>query len=313
MKIVVLDGYTVSPGDIAWAPLESLGELIVYDRTPAEEVIPRAKDADAVLVNKVALTREIIGQLPNLKYVGELATGYNNIDIAACRERNIPVCNVPAYSTPDVAQMTFALLLEICNHVGGHSQLVHGGEWVACPDFAFWRWPLTELRGLTLGLVGWGQIAKATAKIAEAFGMKVLCCNSKNEETDVTTTLEKVLKNSDVVSLHCPLTAQNQKMINGDAIALMKDGAILINTARGGLVDEAALAEALRSGKLRAAGVDVLTREPMAADCPLLGLDNCFITPHIAWAPQAARQRLMTVAAANLEGYLNNKPQNVVN
>jgi len=313
VNIVVLDGYTVSPGDISWAPLESLGSLTVYDRTPPEEIIPRAKDADAVLVNKVFLTREIIAQLPNLKYVGELATGYNNIDIAACRQRNIPVCNVPAYSTPDVAQMTFALLLEICNHVGGHSQLVHEGEWIASKDFAFWRWPLVELRGLTLGLVGWGQIAKAVAKIAEAFGMQVLCCNSKNEETAVTTTLEKVLRNSDAVSLHCPLTAANAKMINRETLAMMKDGAILLNTARGGLVDEEALADALKSGKIRAAGLDVLTREPMAADCPLKGIQNCFITPHIAWAAQAARQRLMNVAAANLKGYLENKPQNVVN
>ena len=313
MKIVVLDGYTVNPGDISWEPLERLGSLAVYERTAPAEVIPRALDADAALVNKVVLSREIIDQLPNLKYVGELATGYNNIDGAACRARNIPVCNVPAYSTPDVAQMTFALLLEICNHVGGHSCLVHEGEWIKSPDFAFWRWPLVELQGLTLGLVGWGQIARAVAKIGEAFGMKILCCNSKNEETETTTTLEKVLKNSDVVSLHCPLTASNAKMINRDSIARMKDGAILINTARGGLVDEYALAEALQTGKLRAAGIDVLTQEPMGTGCPLLGLKNCFITPHIAWAAQAARQRLMAVSAANLKGFMEGNPQNVVN
>lgn len=313
MNIVVLDAYAANPGDLSWEPLKALGTLTLYDRTAPEEVISRAKDADMLLVNKVVLSREIIEALPNLKYVGELATGYNNIDGAACRERGIPVCNIPAYSTPDVAQHVFALLLEICMHAGGHSRLVHEGEWVKSPDFVFWRWPLIELRGLTLGLVGWGQIAKATAEIAKAFGMKVLCCNSKNEENDVTTTLDKVLSQSDIVSLHCPLTATNQKMINAETIAKMKDGAILINTARGGLVDEQALADALRSGKLAFAGVDVVTKEPMDASCPLLGIENCLITPHIAWAPKAARQRLMDIAAANIAGFLKGEIQNQVN
>ena len=312
MKIVVLDGYAANPGDISWDALAALGELKVYDHTAPEDTLERIGDAQIVLTNKVLMTREIIEKAPNLKYIGVLATGFNIIDLEAAREKGIPVCNVPTYATEAVAQFVFALLLELCHRVGHHNAQVQQLRWTNNRDFCFWDYPLMELQGKTMGLVGLGRIGQATKKLAEAFGMKVLCCRSTPDAPGCVP-LATLLRESDIVSLHCPLTEKTRHIINAETIGMMKDGVMIINTGRGSLIDDAALREALISGKVYGAAVDVATVEPIPADNPLLGLDNCIITPHIAWATGAARQRLMDTVADNVRAFLNGNPVNVVN
>ena len=316
MKIVILDAYAANPGDLSWDEFVALGELTVYDRTAQEDAAARIGDAEVVFINKVRLTDDIFAACPNLKLVSILATGYNIVDLAAAKRRGITVCNVPGYSTRAVVQMTFALLLEICQQVGLHSGAVHTGRWQTCPDFCFWDRPLIELDGKTMGIVGYGAIGSAVGTVAQALGMKLLV-TARHErpvpEGARFVSLPELLAQSDVVSLHCPQTAENARMIDAGALAQMKDGAILINTARGGLLDEQAVADALRSGKLLAAGMDVVSAEPIRADNPLLTAPNCFLTPHIAWAPLETRRRLQTISAENLRAFLAGKPQNVVN
>ena len=310
-KIIVLDGAVENPGDLSWEPLAALGELTVYDYTAPAEVIARIGDAALILTNKTVITADVMAACPKLRYIGVLATGYNVVDIAEAKTRGIVVTNVPAYSTDTVAQFTMALLLEIALHVGEHSRAVHGGKWSACRDFAFWDYPLMELKGKTFGIVGYGSIGKAVAKLAEAFGMKVLAYSRHGAE-DYHTELDELYAKSDVVSLHCPLTAENAGMINASALAKMKDGVILLNTARGGLINESDLRAALLSGKVYAAASDVVSAEPIKADNPLLGVPNMIITPHIAWAALEARQRLMDIATDNVRQYLAGKTQNNV-
>lgn len=316
MKIVILDAYAANPGDLSWDEFVALGELTVYDRTAQEDAAARIGDAEVVFINKVRLTDEIFAACPNLKLVSILATGYNIVDLAAAKRRGITVCNVPGYSTRAVVQMTFALLLEICQQVGLHSGAVHTGRWQTCPDFCFWDRPLIELDGKTMGIVGYGAIGSAVGTVAQALGMKLLVTARHEKpvpEGARFVSLPELLAQSDVVSLHCPQTAENARMIDAGALAQMKDGAILINTARGGLLDEQAVADALRSGKLLAAGMDVVSAEPIRADNPLLTAPNCFLTPHIAWAPLETRRRLQAISAENLRAFLAGKPQNVVN
>lgn len=318
MKIVILDGFALNPGDLDWSPLSRFGEVTVYERTGSEEeAIQRIGKAQIVLTNKVPITAAIMDACPSVKLICEQATGYNNIDIAAAAKRGITVCNVPSYSTDSVAQLTFALLLEICHNVGLHNQQVHNGAWCDSPDFCFWSSPLTELSGKTLGIVGLGSIGQAVARIGKAFGMRILAFSrtQRPECADLAeyVSLDQLLAQSDVVSLHCPLFPETAGMINETSIGKMKDGAILLNTSRGGLVNEAALAGALCSGKLRAAAVDVVSSEPMTRDNPLLTAPNCYITPHIAWAPLEARIRLMNTLEENIRAWLNGAPQNVVN
>ncbi len=316
MKIVILDAYAANPGDLSWDEFAALGELTVYDRTAQEDAAARIGDAEVVFINKVRLTDEIFAACPNLKLVSILATGYNIVDLAAAKRRGITVCNVPGYSTRAVVQMTFALLLEICQQVGLHSGAVHTGRWQTCPDFCFWDRPLIELDGKTMGIVGYGAIGSAVGTVAQALGMKLLVTARHEKpvpEGARFVSLPELLAQSDVVSLHCPQTAENARMIDAGALAQMKDGAILLNTARGGLLDEQAVAGALRSGKLLAAGMDVVSAEPIRADNPLLTAPNCFLTPHIAWAPLETRRRLQAISAENLRAFLAGKPQNVVN
>lgn len=316
MKIVILDAYAANPGDLSWDEFAALGELTVYDRTAPEDVAARIGDAEVVFINKVRLTDEIFAACRNLKLVSILATGYNIVDLAAAKRRGITVCNVPGYSTRAVVQMTFALLLEICQQVGLHSGAVHTGRWQTCPDFCFWDRPLIELDGKTMGIVGYGAIGSAVGTVAQALGMKLLVTARHEKpvpEGARFVSLPELLAQSDVVSLHCPQTAENARMIDAGALAQMKDGAILLNTARGGLLDEQAVADALRSGKLLAAGMDVVSAEPIRADNPLLTAPNCFLTPHIAWAPLETRRRLQAISAENLRAFLAGKPQNVVN
>lgn len=316
MKIVILDAYAANPGDLSWDEFAALGELTVYDRTAQEDAAARIGDAEVVFINKVRLTDVIFAACPNLKLVSILATGYNIVDLAAAKRRGITVCNVPGYSTRAVVQMTFALLLEICQQVGLHSGAVHTGRWQSCPDFCFWDRPLIELDGKTMGIVGYGAIGTAVGTVAQALGMKLLVTARHEKpvpEGARFVSLPELLAQSDVVSLHCPQTAENARMIDAGALAQMKDGAILLNTARGGLLDEQAVADALRSGKLLAAGMDVVSAEPIRADNPLLTAPNCFLTPHIAWAPLETRRRLQAISAENLRAFLAGKPQNVVN
>ena len=316
MKIVILDAYAANPGDLSWDEFAALGELTVYDRTAQEDAAARIGDAEVVFINKVRLTDEIFAACPNLKLVSIRATGYNIVDLAAAKRRGITVCNVPGYSTRAVVQMTFALLLEICQQVGLHSGAVHTGRWQTCPDFCFWDRPLIELDGKTMGIVGYGAIGSAVGTVAQALGMKLLVTARHEKpvpEGARFVSLPELLAQSDVVSLHCPQTAENARMIDAGALAQMKDGAILLNTARGGLLDEQAVADALRSGKLLAAGMDVVSAEPIRADNPLLTAPNCFLTPHIAWAPLETRRRLQAISAENLRAFLAGKPQNVVN
>ena len=316
MKIVILDAYAANPGDLSWDEFAALGDLTVYDRTAQEDAAARIGDAEVVFINKVRLTDDIFAACPNLKLVSILATGYNIVDLAAAKRRGITVCNVPGYSTRAVVQMTFALLLEICQQVGLHSGAVHTGRWQTCPDFCFWDRPLIELDGKTMGIVGYGAIGSAVGTVAQALGMKLLV-TARHErpvpEGARFVSLPELLAQSDVVSLHCPQTAENARLIDAGALAQMKDGAILLNTARGGLLDEQAVADALRSGKLLAAGMDVVSAEPIRADNPLLTAPNCFLTPHIAWAPLETRRRLQAISAENLRAFLAGKPQNVVN
>jgi glycerate dehydrogenase len=316
MKIVVLDGHTLNPGDLSWAGLEQLGACEIHERTPPDLVVPRALGAQIALTNKTPVNREAIERLPDLKYLGVLATGYNIVDAAAAREHGIPVTNVPDYGTHSVAQMTFALLLELTQHAGHHAQTVRDGRWTRSPDFCYWDFPLVELHGLTMGIVGYGRIGQAVARLALAFGMNVLIHvrTPPPPEAGVrVATLEELFRRSDVVSLHCPLTPETKHLVNAARLALMKSSAFLLNTSRGPLIDEPALADALNCGRLAGAGLDVLSVEPPVPDNPLLKATNCLITPHIAWAARAARARLMDVAVANLRAFLNGQPQNVVN
>lgn len=320
MKIVILDGYTVNHGDLSWDGLKEFGELTVYDRTPKdpEIITSRIGDAEAVLENKVNMSREIMERCPNLKYIGELATGYNNIDIAAAKEKGIVVSNIPAYSTPSVAQLAIALLLEICHHTAHHNDLVHQGKWTSCPDSMFYdhAYPLIELSGKTMGIIGFGQIGQSVARITRALGMNVLAhSRSIREEGKALAdyvSLDELLAKSDVISLHCPLFPETKGIINAENIAKMKDGVIILNTSRGPLINEADLAEALRNGKVYAAGVDVVSEEPMRSDNPLLGAPNCFITPHMAWMPTEARLRLIDIAVNNVRAFVNGSPINNV-
>ncbi len=316
MNIVVLDGYTLNPGDLNREELLALGACEIYDRTPPQAVVGRAADAAIVLTNKTVISREQIFSLPKLRYIGVLATGYNIVDVAAARERNIPVTNVPSYGTRSVAQHTFALLLELTQHAGHHAHTVREGRWTKCPDFCYWDYPLVELADLRMGIVGLGRIGNAVAELARAFGMSVLAAGStpRSSTNDVQfVELETLFGQSDVVSLHCPLTPLTKDLVNAQRLALMKPTAFLLNTSRGALVDEPALADALNSGRISGAAVDVLSLEPPAADNPLLRAKNCLVTPHIAWATRAARSRLMQVAVANVRAFLSDNPQNVVN
>jgi glycerate dehydrogenase len=313
MKIVVLDGYTNSPGDISWGPIEAVGTLTVHERTPPGEIVARAAEAEVVLTNKAVVGRAEIEALPNLKYIGVLATGYNCVDTVAARERGIPVCNVPEYSTPNVVQATFALLLELTNHVGHHAQTVRAGRWSACRDFCYWDGDLVELAGLTLGIVGYGRIGQSMAAVGRAFGMKILAHRRNPGSDPECVDLETLLRESDVVSLHCPLTPDTKKLIDTRRIGLMKPTAYLLNTARGALVNEADLAAALDAGRLAGAGLDVLSVEPPPASNPLLKAKNCIITPHVAWATRNARRRLIEITAANLRAFAAGTPRNVVN
>ena len=318
MKIVILDGYTENPGDLSWEGFEKLGDLTVYDRTPADKIAERIEGAEAVIVNKTPLSAETIAGCPTLKYIGVLATGYNVVDVQAAKDRGIPVCNIPTYGTAAVGQFAIALLLEICHHIGEHSQSVHNGDWESCVDWCYWNYPLIELDGKTIGIIGFGRIGQTTARIAQALGMKVLAYDqyeNKSLESDTMkyTTLDDLLANSDVISLHCPLFESTQGIINKDSIAKMKDGVIILNNSRGPLIVEQDLADALNSGKVAAAGLDVVSTEPIHGDNPLLKAKNCIITPHISWAPKESRQRLMDIAVDNLEKFLAGNPQNVVN
>ena len=319
MKIVILDGYTENPGDLSWAQLETFGSLTVYDRTPYEaaEIIRRIGDAEIVVTNKVPLTREVLAACPNIRFITVLATGYNVVDTACARERGIPVSNVPAYGTAAVGQFAIALLLEICSHVAHHSEAVHAGRWESAPEWTFWDYPLIELAGKTMGIVGFGRIGQTTGRIANALGMTVLAAGSRETEAGRAIAQyvdrSELFARSDVICLHCPLFPETAGMINRDTIAQMKDGVILINNSRGGLVVEQDLADALNSGKVLAAGLDVVSTEPIRADNPLLKAKNCFITPHISWAPKEARQRILDCTADNLRAFLDGKPIHVVN
>ena len=314
-NIVVLDGHTLNPGDLSWDAIGALGQLTVYNRTPPEQVVERAGGAEVIFTNKTLLPAEYIKALPDLKYIGVLATGYNVVDIAVARAQSIPVTNIPTYGTASVAQMTFALILELTQQPALHDASVRAGDWTECPDFCYWKTPLVELDGLTLGLVGYGAIGRAVARLGRAFGMKILVhTRTAREEQDTRfVDCETLFREADVVSLHCPLTDENQGFVNAKLLSQMKPTAFLVNTARGPLVDEAALAKALNEGQIAGAATDVLSVEPPPADNPLFGAENLIITPHIGWATRAARERLMDIAAENLRAFLNGTPQNVVN
>ncbi len=317
MKIVVLDGYAANPNDLSWEDMQALGQLVVFDRTAPDQVVERSADADALLTNKVVLSAETLAKLPKLKYIGVLATGYNVVDTVAARRQGIVVTNIPAYSTDSVAQLTFAHILNITNSVAHYADQNRQGRWSTSPDFVYWDTPLIELSGKTLGIVGLGNIGMKVATIARTFGMDVFAYTSKNS-TDLPigiqkTTLDGLLAVSDVLSLHCPLNEQTHHLINAQTLKKMKRGAILINTGRGPLVDEQAVADALNDGQLLAYGADVMTQEPPTADNPLLKCQNAYLTPHIAWATYEARQRLMLIATSNLQAFIEGKPVNVVN
>lgn len=315
-KIVVLDGYTENPGDLSWDGLAGLGELTVYDRTPAARIVERIGAADIVYTNKTPITRETLDACPAIRFIGVLATGYNVVDIVAAKEKGIPVANVPSYGTYAVSQFAIAMLLEICHRIGHHSGAVFAGRWVSNPDYCFWDYPLIELAGKTMGIVGFGRIGRTTGRIAAALGMNVLACDScpgPEEEWFRYVDLAAIYAQSDVIALHCPLLPETENMINSKSIANMKDGVILLNNSRGQLIVEQDLCDALNSGKIYAAGIDVVREEPMSPDNPLLKANNCFITPHISWAPKESRTRLMDVAVGNLKSFLAGRPENVVN
>lgn len=312
MKICILDGYSLNPGDLDWSPVERLGDVTLFDRTPADKIVERAADADIVLTNKVPFSADTLRQLPRLRFICVLATGYNIIDTEAAARQGVVVANIPAYSTMSVAQMAFAHILNITNHVASYAREVADGKWTNCPDFCFWDSALTELAGKTIGIVGLGNTGMATARIAVAMGMKVVALTSKSADTlpeGITPApLDDVLASADVVSLHCPLTPSTRHLINAASIAKMKPSAILINTGRGPLVDEQAVADALNGGRLAAFGADVLSQEPPRGDNPLLSARNCFLTPHIAWATLEARTRLMSTATENVRQFIAGEP-----
>lgn len=318
MKIVVLDGYALNPGDLSWEPLKAFGEVTVYDRTATEaDAVKRIGNAEILLINKFPVTESLLEKCPSVKMIGVLATGYNVVDCTAARKRNIPVCNVPCYGTTAVAQFTLALILELCHQVGLHDSSVHQHQWESAPDFCYWLKPQMELWGKTIGIIGFGRIGRAVGELAKAFGMKVLACSPRQYPEGLAigeyVDLDTLLTQSDIISLHCPLFPETKEIINAASIAKMKDGAILINTSRGPLLNEQDVADALNSGKLRGAAVDVVCQEPIVGTNPLLSAKNCIITPHMAWAPVESRQRLMDCVVSNVQGFFNGKPQNVVN
>lgn len=319
MKLTVIDGYTMNPGDLSWAQYEKFGELRVFDHSTddEDEVIRRIGDSEIVIANKSKVTRRVIDACPNIRFIAVQATGYDPIDYVYAREKGIPVSNVPAYGTDSVAQFAIALLLEICGHAGHHDQAVHQGKWVQCGDWCFWDYPMIELSGKTMGIIGFGRIGQAVGRIASALGMKVLAYNRSRSESGAKigeyVELDELLSRSDVISLHCPAFPETVGIINKDTIAKMKDGVILINNSRGALVVEQDLADALNSGKVYAAAVDVVSGEPIREDNPLLSARNCLITPHISWAPRESRQRIMDCTEENIRCFLAGKPQNVVN
>ena len=317
MKIVILDAYTSNPGDLSWDKFESLGDFIAYDYTAPEQTAERMADADAVITNKTVITREAIEGAKNLKYIGVLATGFNIVDVECAKEKNIPVCNVPTYSTAAVAQLTFALITEIYNQIGVHSAAVHAGEWTKSRDFSFCKTPLICLENKTIGIIGFGKIGSSVAKLAEAYGMNILCYVPRAKpQPEIKNfrfvSLDELLESSDIVSLHCPLTPETKGMVNGEFISKMKKSAVLINTSRGAAIDEEALADALKSGRLYAAGVDVLSTEPPKADNPLLSCERCFITPHVAWAGFETRVKLIDIVYDNLKSFIDGNTVNNV-
>ncbi len=317
MKIVILEASAVNPGDLSWDVLNQFGEVTLYDRTDPAEAVARIGDAQIVLINKTPITAELLDSCPSVKLICVQATGYNVVDCDAAKARGVTVCNVPAYGTDAVAQFTFSLLLELCNRVGHHDRMVHDGAWCRCPSFCFWDTPQMEIAGKAIGIVGFGRIGRAVGKIANAFGMKVLAYNrSRCAEGEAIATyvdLDTLLSSSDIVSLHCPMTPETAGLINAQTIAKMKDGAILLNTARGAIINEQDVADALKQGKLRGAAMDVVSQEPMAQDNPLLDAPNCIITPHMAWTPVESRQRIIDCNVQSIQGFLNGKPVNTVN
>lgn len=317
MKIVMLDAYTTNPGDLSWDFLNECGEVEIYDRTPADKIIERAKDADILVTNKTPITKEIIDNLPKLKFIALLSTGYNIVDYVYLKEKGIPVSNIPSYSTDAVAQLVMSFILELTMNVGLHSQSVKDGEWARSKDFCYWKAPLSELSGKTIGIFGLGRIGRAVAKRAKAFGMNIVAYTPRihGDEPDYvkSVSLDEMLNSSDIISMHCPLTPETEGIVNEKFIKKMKDGAYFINTSRGTVVNEKALADALNTGKLGGAGLDVLSTEPPNADNPLLNAKNCFITPHIAWAAFETRERLIGIFRENIEAFINGKPQNVIN
>ena len=321
MKIVVLDGYTLNPSDLSWGKMQDIADVMVYDRTDInnfEQIVKRIGDSDIVITNKTPISKEVLDRCTNIQYIGILATGYNVVDTKYAREKNIPVCNIPTYGTKAVAQFAIAMLLEICHNIGHHSKAVYHGRWESCEDWCFWDHPLIELSGKTLGVVGFGKIGRETASLAQAFGMKILAYDNYKDKTLESDTLKYVelnelFQNSDVISLHCPLQESTLGIINKNNISKMKNGVIILNNSRGQLIVEQDLADALNNEKVYAAAVDVVSTEPIKSDNPLLKAKNCFITPHIAWAPIESRSRLMDVAVDNIKDFLSGSPKNVVN
>lgn len=313
MKIVILEGNAVNPGDLSWDTFQDFGSVTVYPRTTPEEAVQRIGDAEIIFINKFPVTAALLDACPSVKLICVLATGYNVVDCQVAKERGVTVCNVPAYGTDAVAQFTISLLLELCHRIGHHDKAVHQGRWAENPDFCFWDTPQMELAGKTLGIIGYGRIGQAVASIAKALGMRILAYTRTPKAGAEYVDLDTLLAKSDVISLHCPLTADNAQLMNAARLAQMKDGAILLNTARGGLVDEQALTDALKSGKLRGAAVDVVSCEPICRDNPLLSAPNCIITPHMAWAPIESRQRIIDCTYRSICGFLNGQPVNVVN
>lgn len=317
MKIVVLDGYTENPGDLSWSGFEAIGETIVYERTSEDKIVERISDAEVVILNKTPISRTTLDACPKIRFIGVLATGYNVVDTIAAKEKGIPVCNIPAYGTASVGQFAIGLLLEICHHIGAHSESVHNGEWENCADWCYWNYPLIELDGKTMGIIGFGRIGQATGRIAKALGMRVIAYDSHPSDDGRALAeyvdLDTLLSSSDVIALHCPLFPDTQGIINQKAIAKMKDGVIILNNSRGPLIVEKDLADALNSGKVAAAGLDVVSTEPIRRDNPLLKANNCIITPHISWAAKEPRQRIMDMAVENLKAFLADDPINVVN
>lgn len=320
MKIVILDGYTENPGDLSWSELEKLGEVTIYDRTSLtdeDEIIARISDAEMVYTNKTPITKKVIDACPSMKFISMLATGYNVVDYQYAKEKGIPVTNVPTYGTASVSQFSIALLLEICHHIGHHSESVHAGKWASCPDWCYWDYPLIELEGKTIGIIGFGRIGQAEGRTARALGMKVIAHDlypsTSGKEIAEYVDMDTLLASADVITLHCNLTPENAGFINKDSIAKMKSGVILINNARGQLINEQDVADALNSGKMAAAGLDVVSTEPIHSDNPLLKAKNCIITPHISWAPRESRQRIMDCAVENAKAYIAGNPIHVVN